>query len=49
MDEGEKELLLEVGYIQVSDRICMVEEGGRSVFETCREIRAQKLIVDVIE
>ena len=47
--DGEKELLLEAGYILVSDGIHMDNEGGSSVSETCRELRAQKQVLEVLE
>ena len=49
VDEGEKKLLLEAGYIPVSDRIRMVEEGGSSVNEKCRALRAQNPSSEVLE
>jgi len=49
VDEAEKELLLEAWYIPISDRIRMEKEGVSSASETCRELRAHKLILEVLE
>ena len=47
LDEDAKELLLEVGYIPVSDRIRLVEEGVNNVTGNNGALRAQNPILEV--
>ena len=48
-DEGEKELLLEAGYIPISDRIRMAEEDCKILVGSNRELREHKPFVEVLE
>ena len=49
MDEEEKDSLMEVGYIPVSDRIPLAEEGGNSFSENSRALRAHKPLLEGLE
>ena len=49
LDEEEKGSLMEAGYISVSDRICLAEEGGSSFSENSRALRAHKPLLEGLE